>query len=67
MLPFSYPLALALTLDLETSWGFDGLVHLLDRLAAGDTLDEAFRRATGEPTAGFFRRWADRLLAEAPA
>ncbi len=67
VLPFSYPVALALTLDLQERWGFDGLVHLLDRLGAGEQLDDAFRRVTGETSGEFIRRWAGSFAGGPPA
>ncbi|MFQ5767980.1 MAG: hypothetical protein ACE5ID_08360, partial [Acidobacteriota bacterium] len=60
---FSYPIALSLTRHLKTRWGFQGLVHLLDRLGRGDGIDAALRRISGQDYRATCREWAAGLHA----
>ena len=61
---FSYPMALSLTRYLESRWGFDTLVSLLDLLGEGEELDSALRRFYGEDYAAICRRWKRELTEE---
>lgn len=55
---FSYPVALSLTSYLESRRGLHGLVEVLDRLAEGRRIDDAFREVYGSGYAQLCRDWA---------
>ncbi len=61
---FSYPAALSLVLFLEHDRGLDGLVELLDRLGAGDTLDQALETVFRLDYAALCRSWYEEMQQE---
>ncbi|HEX4823100.1 MAG TPA: hypothetical protein VFV19_02190 [Candidatus Polarisedimenticolaceae bacterium] len=63
---FSYPAALSLTSYIADQRGLDVLVAVLDRLGAGDSLDEALHAYYGATYAEMAKAWAESVRAGTP-
>jgi tetratricopeptide (TPR) repeat protein len=58
---FSYPAALSLVQSLETIRGLGGLVQVLDRLAAGDKIEQALETVYRSDYGSLCRSWSEQL------
>ena len=61
---FSYPMALSLTLHLESRQGFGGLVLLLELLGDGAELDAALLQLYRQDYAAICKQWQKDLSRE---